>query len=262
MKYLLLILIVFFGTCSVSAQSPEEQYIGDDTVRVYPLTYRYLYAGAWNRLQLISAVWKDNFRPAVAINKGKMRWDQKEPTVVWICPDKPKDTIRLRISHPEKGVIRQVVLRGRELPHPDIKIFINDTFDFRQKQFYYTVKKGQRAIFLDSTYDKWTIKPIPPDLVLKQCPELTEKNPYRIQAVKISRNGMRNEYGNYTQPANEPYATFYLSQLYPDIWKQVGYPIHVEIKEITFTGVSGKQEDVSNILPASDKYFKFEVKGK
>jgi hypothetical protein len=98
MKYLLLILIAFFGTLNVSAQSPEEQYIGDDTVRVYPLIHRYLYAGVWNRLQLISVVWKDNFRPTVAINKGKMRWDPKEPTIVRICPDKKKKTAYRHLS--------------------------------------------------------------------------------------------------------------------------------------------------------------------
>lgn len=254
MQYFLLIFWLICGTMSVSAQNTEEQYIGDDTVRVYPLTHRYLYAGVWNRLQLISAVWKDDFRPTVAINKGKMRWDKKEPTVVWICPDKPKDTIRLRISHPERGVIREVVLKVKPLPLPDIKIFVNDTMDFTMRDSIFKSKwvnrgKHSENLSLDSTYKKWTFTIGFRSGIYKLCPNLNKDVSYKIQKINIHQWAFPKEILLKTIPntGTSGSITFNFSDIIPH-WGEYRPVYYISVAKIIRVVGTSQPQDVTKLF--------------
>lgn len=262
MKCLFILLGLLWASVGLPAQTSRVQYWGDDTLSLYPLKQNILYAGVWNRLQLISSVWKEDFRPTVCVNKGELRWSKKEPTVVWVRPDTVGDTIRLSIK-PDKGRNRDVFLIAKSFPIPDIKIYVNDTMDFCLRNAIYRVQNNQYWMPLDSTHNKWTYKTIFPSTILELCPELEKNDPYQIQEIGVytSNHGIRQLIGKYQKPNGEQYPNLYLSQIKPalHIWghHMVGHMIYFEITKIIFTAPNGQSINVTKSLRPLDKNHMF-----
>jgi|GEM_PF-5979860 len=97
-KALLSLILFIFLNVTAWGQN-QAPYLGDDTLRLEPLTKYEIYADSWNQLKFVSALFGTQFPLKVNITGGKIKRDPVTQNLFTILPDTNTKTVKLQVIH-------------------------------------------------------------------------------------------------------------------------------------------------------------------